>query len=952
VVLGPAASSSSVTAEVALRPRDPAALAAFAVDVSTPGSPHYHQYLPAGHLAAAFGPAGATVLATRAWLASRGLHVGPTSADGLLIPVSGTVAGMEAAFAVPLVQARMSDGRTARLATTGPRMPATLVPDVQGVIGLSDQAIAFPHLTTPIPLLVPDPTPQTPEATPEAESPHGALQQASDIGPQPCSTISYHPGVNAWTATQLAATYGLSQLYAAGRTGAGQTVGIFELENYTPSDIAAYQACYGTSVPVADTQVDGGAGTSTQGGEAALDIEVVAGLAPGASIHVYTGPNDGGSGPLDTYNQMVTDDSAKVISTSWGQCEALMGSDSAEALDAQLAEQTVFQLAASQGQTVLAASGDSGSTDCYPGNRSTEPAVDDPASQPDVTGVGGTTLSAAAANQPTEVAWGGVNSGGGAGGGGNSTTFVAPAWQQVTAAQSSLTSYSCGPSSDQQCREVPDVSASADRAYGDIIYFQGFWDVFGGTSMVAPMWAALVAVIDQGCAAPAGLLGPTLYASGSTTGFHDVTSGDNALPGLSGATSFPARTGYDMATGWGSPKAGTLLGLLTGAASGCPAVTGLNPASGPARGGTPVVVTGSGFGMAAPTVAFAGVQATVTSWIPNGTSVTAVAPAGTPGTATVTVTNAATPGGGTSAASADATYTYLAPKVSGITPAKGPLTGGGTVTITGTGFVGVQWVAFGGVDAVFQVDSPDQMTAVVPATSQGGSVDVIVSATSGTSIPTAPDRYLYALSGYWLVASDGGLFSFGSAGFFGSAGDLALNSPVVSMAATPDDRGYWLVARDGGIFAFGDAPFFGSTGNVTLNKPVVGMAPTPDGGGYWLVASDGGIFAFGDAPFLGSTGNVTLNKPVVGMAPTPDGGGYWLVASDGGIFAFGDARFYGSTGNFALNKPIVGMGVDLTSGGYWLVAGDGGIFAFGDAPFYGSTGGLTLNKPIVGMSST
>ena len=204
--------------------------------------------------------------------------------------------------------------------------------------------------------------------------------------------------------------------------------------------------------------------------------------------------------------------------------------------------------------------------------------------------------------------------------------------------------------------------------------------------------------------------------------------------------------------------------------------------------------------------------------------------------------------------------------------------------------------------------------------------------------------------GYWLVASDGGIFTFGDASFFGSTGSQRLNKPIVGMAATPDGAGYWLVASDGGIFNFGDAGFLGSTGAQHLNAPVVGMATTPDGAGYWLVASDGGIFTFGDAPYLGSEGSQPLNKPVVGMAATLDGAGYWLVASDGGIFNFGDAGFGGSTGARHLNAPIVGMAATPDSGGYWLVASDGGIFNFGDAPFYGSTGSQVLNKPIVGMS--
>ena len=174
--------------------------------------------------------------------------------------------------------------------------------------------------------------------------------------------------------------------------------------------------------------------------------------------------------------------------------------------------------------------------------------------------------------------------------------------------------------------------------------------------------------------------------------------------------------------------------------------------------------------------------------------------------------------------------------------------------------------------------------------------------------------------GYWLVASDGGVFSFGGAAFHGSTGALHLNEPIVGMAATPDHGGYWLVASDGGVFAFGDARFHGSTGSLRLNQPIVGMAATADGGGYWLVASDGGVFSFGDARFHGSTGSLRLNRPIVGTAATSDGGGYWLVASDGGVFSFGDARFHGSTGAIRLNRPIVGMAADPTGGGYWLVA--------------------------------
>ena len=192
--------------------------------------------------------------------------------------------------------------------------------------------------------------------------------------------------------------------------------------------------------------------------------------------------------------------------------------------------------------------------------------------------------------------------------------------------------------------------------------------------------------------------------------------------------------------------------------------------------------------------------------------------------------------------------------------------------------------------------------------------------------------------GYWTVTWLGVITAHGAAPLFGSPAlsGIRLAKPIIGMAATPDGQGYWLVASDGGVFTYGDAQFYGSTGAILLNHPIVGMAATPDGQGYWLVASDGGIFTYGDAQFYGSTGAIHLNRPIVGMAATPDGLGYWLVASDGGIFTYGDAQFYGSTGAIRLNRPIAGMAATPDGQGYWLVASDGGIFTYGDAAFYGS----------------
>lgn len=183
----------------------------------------------------------------------------------------------------------------------------------------------------------------------------------------------------------------------------------------------------------------------------------------------------------------------------------------------------------------------------------------------------------------------------------------------------------------------------------------------------------------------------------------------------------------------------------------------------------------------------------------------------------------------------------------------------------------------------------------------------------------------------WAVAPNGAVYGESSqagppAQNFGDASKLPLVKPVVGMSPTSDAGGYWLVASDGGVFSYGDARFHGSTGGVKLVKPIVGMATTPDGGGYWMAASDGGVFAFGDARFYGSLGGVNLVEPIEAMVATPDGGGYWMVASDGGVFCFGDAVFRGSMGGHQLSAPIAGM---IPNGdGYTLIGQDGKTYPF------------------------
>ena len=162
----------------------------------------------------------------------------------------------------------------------------------------------------------------------------------------------------------------------------------------------------------------------------------------------------------------------------------------------------------------------------------------------------------------------------------------------------------------------------------------------------------------------------------------------------------------------------------------------------------------------------------------------------------------------------------------------------------------------------------------------------------------------------WVCGPDGGVFAYGGT-FVGSMAGRALNAPIVAMAGTPDGLGYWLVASDGGVFGFGSAAYHGSMGGEQLNAPIVAMAGAPDGLGYWLVASDGGVFGFGSARFFGSRSGQALSALAAGLVPTASGQGYWLWGQDGSVYAFGDAPFLGSYGGLApAQRALPGGGVD------------------------------------------
>ena len=931
---GPVPTDQVINGQVALASRDPQGLGAFVAAVSQPGGATYGDYLSPGQFAGRFGATTTVVQATEAWLGAHGLQ-SSIDADGLFVRFSGPASSVDGAFATTLD--RFTVGGAARFAPQGAvSAPAALAGAVTGVVGL--QSVAVPQSNALVgrkpqhaPASSTVSSAPRPDAVPAASRPvcqEASAQQASGSG---------------YTPATLAEAYQIDGLEARGDDGSGTTVALYELGPYSPSDIAAYSSCFGGATSITDTPVDGGAGVGPGTGEADLDIETVAGLAPGAHLDVYSGPEGTDAQALDVYQRIANDDTAQVVSTSWGMCEAEAPSGYVTS------ENLVFEQMAAQGQTVVAASGDSGSEGCYMTSLDMSLSTTDPASQPYVTAAGGTSSQAPGSGSfAAEEAWNtcwqlnfttcAQLGDGGATGGGLSSSWSQPSSQHgVTPAGGT-----CGTT---YCRAVPDVAANADPADGDLAFWDGDWIPMGGTSAAAPLWAALLADVSTGCAQRLGFVNPALYhLAADHAGFNDITTQGNDYTNGAGGE-YAAGPGYDLATGLGTPAAAALASGLQPVA-GCPAVAALSASGG--NTGTQVRITG--FALASASSVHFGATPAHYSVNPDG-SITATAPAVGPQTVPVTVTTA----DGTSGDSAGSAYSYgESPSVSSVQPGGSRVAGGGSVVIHGDHLAGVSGVAFGTDPARFQVVSDTEIIARVPGSGVPALVNVTVSSDGATSWAGGGSRFWFdypgtfnIVHGYWEAAADGGVFAEGDdTPYYGSMGGQPLNSPIAGMAAAPDGGGYWLVAADGGIFCFGDAQYFGSMGAVALTSRVVGMATTADGGGYWMVAADGGVFAFGDAQFSGSMGAHPLVRPIAGMAATPDGGGYWLVAADGGIFAFGDAQFSGSMGGHPMNAPVVGMASSPDGGGYWLMGADGGMFSFGDAVSYGSAIGQDLGTMV------
>jgi hypothetical protein len=759
--LGAVPSGQVIVGDVGLAPRDPAALAAFAGAVTNPRSPMYRHYVPAREFARAFGPAPRTIAAVERHLLASGAQVTGVSGNGLLISFRATAAQVQAAFATHLESYRLANGRVAFAPSAGIALPAGIAPAVQAVVGLS--------------------TLHRPEANPLRGGPgHPKAQVPAKIpapaaGPVACAAAKKDAAVNGGlTDQQIADSYGVDGLYGNGNAGAGQTIAVYELEPFSRTDLKTFDACYFGAARAASmisrvhiVPVDGGQQNGSGSGESILDLDDVSALAPGANLQVYEAPLDLNpwAALVDNFNAIVQDDTAKIATSSWssGLCEADVQSV-VPGLDR--LENTIFEQAAVQGQTILESSGDSGSDTCPNTSPQGTPvpllSQSPEAAQPYVLSVGGTTITQAG-NPPTEQVW---NDGifEGAGGGGISSIWPAPSWQAnsrvpgvlnastVKAAESVTGTSFCGSGS---CREVPDVSAQADEFTGAVTVYDssfGGWITIGGTSSSAPLWAAMLADINStpACQAAGGLgfVPPRLYAIASDpsayqASFNDVTAGNNDMFADAFGL-FPATAGYDMATGLGSPKvtaAGGRPGLavyLCAASSATVTVSAVAPAAVPAAGGT-VRITGAGFeagghayvaGVQVGTVNLPQSAFTVQSptslrvHLPSAKTQLGAGAAGDgAGTYAVTVT---LDSGQSSAPRAAARITYYPtstggaakPQVDGVNLPGGNDAGGMQVEIYGAGFsggTGTPTVTFGGVAAsgVTVIDD-NHLTAVVP----------------------------------------------------------------------------------------------------------------------------------------------------------------------------------------------------------------------------------------------
>ena len=472
--------------------------------------PEKRRYMTRDQYASMHGADPADLAKVEVFAQAHGLVVVETSSARRSVFLAGTAAGFAAAFGTK-IENYEHDGGTYR-GRTGPlTVPADLKDIIEGVFGIDDRPVAKPHFQR--------------------------------YWPDPSIGIQALAAGTSYTPPELASLY----KFPAGLDGTGQCIGLIELGGgYRKADITAYFKKLGLPLPnVKTVRVDGGKNSPSTpngpDGEVMLDIEVAAGIAPKAHIAVYFAPNTD-KGFLDAITMAVHDKTNKptVISISWGGPEDSWTQQSLTSYDQS------FQAAAALGVTVFCAAGDSGSGD---GETDGKAHVDFPASSPAVTGCGGTKLTASGNKISSERVWNeGATS---ATGGGVSDFFPLPAFQGKAGVPASANK------PVHKGRGVPDVAGDADPATGYVVRVDGQDLVFGGTSAVAPLWAGLIALVNQKLGHPVGFLNPLSYGSLAKSGsFQDITSGNNGA--------YQAKAGWDPCTGWGSPNGVKLLHALGG----------------------------------------------------------------------------------------------------------------------------------------------------------------------------------------------------------------------------------------------------------------------------------------------------------------------------------------------------------------------------------------------------
>jgi kumamolisin len=482
---------------VGLRLRNRAGLDALMIELYDPTSPNYRHFLTPSQFADQFAPDRRRYAQVARFLRQSGLQVIDMYRNRMAIGASGTVEQIERTFRVSL-NSYAINGRSFVANDRDPQVPAELADVIGSIAGLEDYVELRPHS----------------RIAPFAANATGGL-----------TPVGYTP-------QQIAAAYDFASAYQNGYTGAGATLAIATARSFNAADVATFWDTFGIPAPNYAI-IPVGRHSHRADPETTLDLERAGAMANGASVLVYEGADGRASTFEAVYNRIVSDNTASVVTTSWGFCEQQMPA-AVLTLD-----NNIFAEAAAQGQAWFAASGDLGAYDC--GNYSSM-GVDYPASDPNVTAVGGTTLTLTATGAiSSETGWS-------MSGGGLSGIFTQP-WFATGPGVSN-------PSSNGN-RQVADVALNSDPATGYPVYFNGSWSEYGGTSFAAPQWAAILALVNGARGTQVGSAGPNLYALANGTlapaypAFNDITSGLNGY--------YQAGAGWDYVTGWGSPRVWNLV---------------------------------------------------------------------------------------------------------------------------------------------------------------------------------------------------------------------------------------------------------------------------------------------------------------------------------------------------------------------------------------------------------